>query len=538
MKKLLLILLLTNTLFAQSDYYYYNDEKIFLTKAYQQVNIVTVNAFDENSLNESEVQEFSMNTEKEIRNGEYKKIANIEFTTTPNSQSEYNQKINELKSINNIEGVYPYYLYNGNIIGTNNFFVVKLKQASDISLLQNVASQKNVDIIRQRTYLPLWYILSTNTSTTENSVELSAFFYETGYFDAVEPAFTGAFTIDPIEEDNSTNPAPLETCYLEEEGNFDNFQWNLFDNEDFPLADINVCGAWDLGVFGQGVTVAVVDTGIGDEIIDLPASYPGNVIPSSGLPFSYNFYYGVTGLGWHGTSVASIIGAKHNGVGMGGIAPDAEMLHVANELLNTFNQIEIADGIDEAVNRQAGVFNMSFANNGSPSSYLEEALDNALDNGRGGLGSVLVASSGNNPSNTVQQPANYPRVLAVGGTGTQGNYNAYNYGDELDIVAPSASIVALGLNGSAGNNFGGTSAASPHVAGVAALMISANSGIAGEGVRNIIKRTAQRGSDVTYGDENAWYTKTGPRNDHLGHGIVDATKCVLTAQAFDTEVLN
>ncbi len=62
----------------------------------------------------------------------------------------------------------------------------------------------------------------------------------------------------------------------------------------------------------------------------------------------------------------------------------------------------------------------------------------------------LVASSGNNPSNTVQQPANYPRVLAVGGTGTQGNYNAYNYGDELDIVAPSASIVALGLNGSGG----------------------------------------------------------------------------------------
>lgn len=457
---------------AQSDYYYYQGEKVYLIPNYQYVNIVTANAFDENSISASGVQEFSSHPEKEIRNGEYKKIAKLEFTTTPSTQTIYEQKIAELKSITNIEGVYPHYVYNGNIIGTNNFFAVKLNQASDITLLQNVALQKNVDIIRQRTYLPLWYILSTNTSTTENSVELSAYFYETGLFDTVEPAFTGAFTIDPIEENNSSSSAQLELCY--DEGNFDTFQWNLFNNEVYPLADINVCGAWELGVFGQGVTVAVVDTGIGDEIVDLPASYPSNVIASSGLPFSENFYYNGTGLGWHGTAVASIIGAKHNGIGMGGIAPDAEMLHVANELLPTFNQVEIADGVDEAVNRQAGVFNMSFANYGFPSSYLEDALDNALNNGRQGLGSVLVAASGNDPNSTVQQPANYSRVLAVGGTTTQGSYNDFNYGNELDISAPSTSIVGLSVDGSVGNGFVGTSFASPHVAGVAALMISAN----------------------------------------------------------------
>ncbi len=57
-----------------------------------------------------------------------------------------------------------------------------------------------------------------------------------------------------------------------------------------------------------------------------------------------------------------------------------------------------------------------------------------------------------------------------------------------------------------------TSAASPHVAGVAALMISANSGIAGEGVRNIINELLQEVQMLPM-DENAWYTKTGPRND-------------------------
>jgi len=532
----MVILLLPMISFSQTDYYYYQGEKVYLTKNYQQVNVVTANAFDENSINVSEVQVFSMNSEKEVRNGEYKKHAQLEFTATISNQTEYNQKINDLKSITNVEGVYPYYIYNGSSIGTNNFFVVKLKQATGITLLQNVASQKNVDIIRQRTYLPLWYILSTNTSTTENSVELSAYFYETGFFDNVEPAFTGAFTIDPIEVNNSSSSAQLELCY--DEGTYDVDQWNLFNNEAYPLADINVCGAWDLGIFGLGVKVAVVDTGIGAGITDLPASYPANVIASSGLPFHENFYYNYGNQGPHGTRVASIIGAKHNGIGMGGIAPDADMLYVANELASTFSQIEIADGIDEAVNRFAGVFNMSFANNGSPTSYLEDALDNALDNGRFGLGAVLVAGSGNNPFSTVQQPANYPRVLAVGGTNTQGGYNAYNYGDVLDIVAPSTSIVTLGLNGSPNNGFNGTSSASPHVAGVAALMISANTGIVGEGVRNIIKRTAQRNSDPTYGDENPWFYKTGPRNNHLGHGIIDATECVLTAQAFDTEDLD
>lgn len=529
-------LLYTCIIFAQTDYYYYNGEKVFLVNDYNQVNIVTANAFDKNSINAIGIQEFAMHTEKEIRNGEYKKIAKLEFTTSPSTQVVYDQKVIELKNSANVEGVYPYYTINANSIGTNNFFAVKLNQPSDVTLLQTVASQKNVAIIRQRTYLPLWYILSTNLNTTENTVELSAYFYETGYFDIVEPAFTGAFAIEPIVENNESVSAELELCY--EEGDFDTFQWNLFNNPDYPLADINICGAWNAGIFGQGVKIAVVDNGVVDGLVDLPVS-SDDVIASSGLPFDSNFSYISGSSGPHGTKVASIIGAKHNGVGMGGIAPNAEMLYVANEMNPTFSQIEIADGIDEAVNnRHADVFNMSFANNGLPTTYLENALDNALDTGRDGLGAVLVAGSGNEASNHVLQPANYPRVLAVGGTNTIGAWNEYNYGADLDLVAPSTGIVVLDGTGSVNHNFGGTSAASPHVAGVAALMISANTGIVGEGVRNIIKRTAQRDSDPTYGDENNWFSKTGSRNNHLGHGIVDATECVLTAQAFDTEDLD
>lgn len=475
-------------------------------------------------------------SETELRNGEYKKIARLEFSEPPTTQATYEQKLTNLNNIPDIEGAYPCYtdVY-GNLIGSNNYFLVKLLQVSDTTLLQTVASQKNVSVIRQVSYMPLWYILSANPTTLENSLQLSAYCYETGYFAAAEPAFTGLYTIEPLDEDESTSPDILENCY--EEPNWED-QWNLFNNPAYPLADINVCDAWDLGIYGQGVKVAVVDTGIKEGLSDLPFDYPDDVIATSG-PFEYgnNYYYGYGGQEEHGTMVASIIGAKHDNNGMGGIAPEANMLYVANELASVYSQIEIAYGINEAVNRNAEVINMSFGNTGTVSvQLLIDAFENALQNGRNGLGTVLIAASGNNPFPPVYQPANYPNVLAVGSTDELGVWGDCSYGPELDIVAPGTHIVVTNFSGVYQASFG-TSLAAPHVSGVAALMIAASPDhlIKGEAVRNILKRTAQRNSDPGYDDENFWFSKTGPRNDHLGHGIINAGECVRTARAFETE---
>ena len=68
--------------FSQIDYYYYQGEKVFLTKNYQYVNIVTANAFDETQLR----------TENKMCNGEFKKIAKLEFITTPSNQNAYEQE--------------------------------------------------------------------------------------------------------------------------------------------------------------------------------------------------------------------------------------------------------------------------------------------------------------------------------------------------------------------------------------------------------------------------------------------------------------
>ncbi len=182
--------------------------------------------------------------------------------------------MSDLKSLNNVESVYPYYIYNNHPFGASNKILVKLNQPSDTIHLQNVASQKSLDIIKQLDFMPLWYVVTCNENTIESPVEMAAYLYETGLFTEVDPTFTGRF-ITPIFEANNTSPSPmtLEFCenYIYEEVVEPN-QWNFFNNPDAELADINVCGAWEAGYLGQGVTVTVIDTGIWAGLNDLPVS--------------------------------------------------------------------------------------------------------------------------------------------------------------------------------------------------------------------------------------------------------------------------
>ena len=315
-------------------------------------------------------------------------------------------------------------------------------------------------------------------------------------------------------------------------------QWNLTDNPNFPLADINVCPAWEI-TKGINTKIAVLDVGIKHCVSDL------NVIacePTSPLPLSGDCYYNQTFVDHHGTNVAGIICAEHNNIGIAGIAPDASLYNVANPLFIPFNHQEVSEGLDWAVFGQGvDVVNMSFGNVSSvQNSPFETMMDSALIYGRGGLGTVLVAGAGNTPSSLVGFPANYSGVIAVGGTGREGEWNGFNHGFGLDVSAPSAEIPTTAFGFCNGDNdiFNGTSAAAPHVAGVASLMIAAsdNQGIVGEAVGNIIKRTAQKvGSDPYI---SSFDLKIGSWNSKLGHGIVDAKECVYTADAFDTQNLD
>jgi hypothetical protein len=223
-KTFYVVLLLFVPLFsiAQSNYYYYNGEQVTLNVNYNYVNIVMSNSFDESHLTSIGLAPFTIRTEGEMRNGEHKKFAALEFSETINEQQTYNQKVSDLKSISGIEGVYPYYDYEGSAIGVSNYFLVKLNNTSDIGILQNIANQKNVDIIKQVDYMPLWFKLSTNGNTVETTLDLSAYFYETALFNQAEPSFSGSNLEDPIAETRTIDTTMvLEDCDIYNEGNIE-----------------------------------------------------------------------------------------------------------------------------------------------------------------------------------------------------------------------------------------------------------------------------------------------------------------------------
>ena len=174
----------------------------------------------------------------------------------------------------------------------------------------------------------------------------------------------------------------------------------------------------------------------------------------------------------HGTHVAGTVGADHsNNLGVAGMAPNARMMHV--KFLGSNGMGSISDGvraIDYAVAEGAKVINCSWGSNGA-----SEALDEAIDRARR-AGVLIVAAAGNSGQNSDLNPF-YPaassatNVISVAATDSSDALAWFsNFGaTSVDLAAPGMSIRSSILNGGSGY-MSGTSMASPHVAGAAAVL--------------------------------------------------------------------
>jgi len=251
---------------------------------------------------------------------------------------------------------------------------------------------------------------------------------------------------------------------------------------------------------GAGVKVAVIDTGIDYNHPDLNSNYRG------GYDFVNDDSDPMDDHG-HGTHVAGTIAALDDGMGVVGVAAEANLY--ALKVLNASGSGSYSDviaALEWCVDNGIQVTNNSYGSSGDAGISVKKAFDNAYYN----YGIINVSSAGNNGDSSgsgdnISYPARYDSVIAVAATNQRDQRTSWSStGPDLEISAPGLSIYSTLVGGGYGTK-SGTSMASPHVAGTVALMIAA-------GVSDIRGQLQSTADDLGAAGWDSQY----------GYGLVDA----------------
>jgi serine protease len=319
----------------------------------------------------------------------------------------------------------------------------------------------------------------------------------------------------------------------------------------YPLqwhyAQVSLPQAWTLNT-GTGVIVAVIDSGVFLAHPDLQGRLVGG----------YDFIQGIPGGNdpgddpvppggstYHGTHVAgTVAAATDNDLGVAGVAFGARVMPLRVCTTSGCPGYAVEQGLRYAAGlpndsgtlpaQAAGVINLSLGRQGGPALAGEQALFDQIR----ALDIVVVASAGNSDTSEPSYPAAYRNVLAVSAVDIEARKAAYsNFGAWIDMAAPGGDL-QRDLNGDSFPDgvlstyvddrdgdpkpryafLQGTSMASPHVAGIVALMRSAAPGLGAQEIENLL-RNGMLTDDL------------GPpgRDDTYGHGLVNAAKAVSAA---------
>ncbi|WP_320819471.1 S8 family peptidase [Thalassolituus sp.] len=330
----------------------------------------------------------------------------------------------------------------------------------------------------------------------------------------------------------------------------------LYRNQ-YHYNDINLPQAWDITTGsragGGNVIVAVLDTGVFlahpdlsnqlvsgyDFISDSTNANDGNGIDSNPDDPGDSTQRG--GSSWHGTHVSGTVAAEtNNSTGGAGVSWSAKIMPVrvlgtqGGESSDIIQGIRYAAGLSNnsgtVPSQKADIINMSLGSYGAST-----AEQNAITAARN-AGVIIVAAAGNDGSSELSYPASYNGVISVSAIGPDGNIAYYsNSGSKIDVAAPggdltadrnadgqSDGVLSTSVNDASGARVAsyyleqGTSMATPHVAGVLALMKAVNPDLTPVQVDN-----ALAAGELT--DQSG-------RNNEFGYGVINAYKAVVAAQ--------
>lgn len=350
-----------------------------------------------------------------------------------------------------------------------------------------------------------------------------------------------------------------------------NAQWHLYNygqgggtaGEDLNVA--GPAGAWALGTKGDGVRVAIVDNAVEVVHPDLAPNFDATVFASYynyRLPGQLPLPYYLDQKEGHGTSVAGIAVARDaNVIGGAGVAPHASL--GAYNALATSNDADIADALrrDPGV---TGVYNNSWGSpdngvlNAAEPSFIA-AIEAGIATGRSGKGSIYVFPAGNggcylrNPDGTyLRNPdgtcpysensnldgyVNKRGVIAVCAVDDKGTAPIYGEPGANILVCGRSGNDRVGITttkpqGEYRSDFSGTSASTPMVSGVAALMLQANPNLTWRDVRLILAKTARENNESEWVPSLLTDASGLPKrfNPKYGFGAVDAAAAVSLAK--------
>jgi thermitase len=382
-------------------------------------------------------------------------------------------------------------------------------------------SQNNVLIVRESQWERNSFVLAVQEGTGTDALTMANLYHDSELINYAEPNFIRL----------------LKPAFIPNDPLFPQ-QWalqNTGQGGGIVGQDIRAVNAWDISR-GYAITIAIIDEGVDYAHPDL--NVPGKLITGYDAVNRINDPTPINNDA-HGTACAGIAAAASgNGSGVSGVAPDASIMGVriayssGGTWVTTNDQI--ADGINTAVARGADVLSNSWGG-GSPSTAITNAIRNAKTVGRAGRGAVVIFAAGNDNS-AVSYPGTLPEVITVAAINEWGERKSptsrdgeswwgSNFGTEVDVSAPGVHITTTDIHGSSGysgndyvTTFNGTSAATPHVAGVAALILSVNPNLTAIEVEAILRDSAddidQQGYDI-----------------YTGFGRINALKAVQSSQA-------
>ena len=289
---------------------------------------------------------------------------------------------------------------------------------------------------------------------------------------------------------------------------------------------------WDISTGSSAVVVCVLDEGCDLKHPDLKFSDPGinlgTMMPDGGPT-----------TGPHGTPCAGVVAASFNNVqGVAGVAGACLILPLA---FDSWTDVEVAAGINYATSNGARVISMSFGWDLWNHRIIDPAIAAAHAAG------VVMCVATHNYNGPITYPATHPLVMACGASDEIDNRKTpsspdgetwwgSDFGPEISVVAPGVHIPTTDERGTDGNNtsagtagdyfltFTGTSSATPHVAGLAALLRSQYPALTNVEVRNIIERTADKVGSVAYAVTPG--RPNGTWNQEMGYGRINVLRAL------------